>query len=84
MCSPRGRASIAASFTARVQTVTAESSGVFHPLIRAFAERTGVPLVLNTSSNLNGMPIVESPWGALRCFASSDMDRLLLGRLADL
>lgn len=66
--------------TARVQTVTAESSPSFHHLIRVFADRTGVPLVLNTSFNLKGMPIVESPWDALHCFVSTDMDRLFLGR----
>ncbi|WP_394820806.1 carbamoyltransferase [Pendulispora albinea] len=66
--------------SARVQTVTAESSPSFHRLIHTFFERTGVPLVLNTSFNLRGMPIVESPWDALNCFVSSDMDGLFLGR----
>lgn len=66
--------------TARVQTVDAEVEPRYHALISAFARRTGVPLVLNTSFNLRGMPIVESPKDALQCFVYTDMDALYLGR----
>ncbi|MCO5169310.1 MAG: carbamoyltransferase [Planctomycetes bacterium] len=67
--------------TARVQTVDPEVEPRYHALIEAFARRTGVPLVLNTSFNLRGMPIVESPRDALQCFLYTDMDALYLGRL---
>ncbi|MBV1857459.1 MAG: hypothetical protein KUG77_03540 [Nannocystaceae bacterium] len=66
--------------TARVQTVARQACPLYHRLIEAFNEHTGVPVVLNTSFNLRGMPIVESPWDALRCFLSTDMDALYLGR----
>lgn len=64
--------------SARVQTVTEESNGRFYRLIRAFEERTACPLVLNTSFNLRGEPIVESPVDALVCFLRSQIDCLVL------
>jgi carbamoyltransferase len=64
--------------TARVQTVDA-SHRRFHGLIRAFADRTGVPLVLNTSFNVAGEPLVETPADALRCFKNAAIDTLVLG-----
>jgi carbamoyltransferase len=66
--------------TARVQTVDAEVEPLFYKLISAFDHKTGIPLVLNTSFNLRGMPIVESPYDALQCFLYTDMDSLYLGR----
>lgn len=66
--------------TARVQLVDREADPVYHALIAAFAERTGLPLVLNTSFNLRGMPIVETPQDALRCFLYTELDVLYLGR----
>ncbi|HEX6370747.1 MAG TPA: carbamoyltransferase C-terminal domain-containing protein [Longimicrobium sp.] len=63
--------------TARVQTV-APDAGAFHALIRAFAGRTGVPVLLNTSFNGPGEPIVETPEDALRFFAASAADALYL------
>lgn len=66
--------------TARVQTVDAGVEPRYHALIAAFERRTGVPLVLNTSFNLRGMPIVEAPRDALQCFLYTDMDALYLGR----
>jgi carbamoyltransferase len=65
--------------TARVQTVNKEAHGSFHDLISAFDKRTGVPVVLNTSFNARGEPIVESPWDALSTFWSVGMDALFLG-----
>src|SRR5262249_26025622 len=53
---------------------------LYHALISAFERRTGIPLILNTSFNLRGMPIVESPQDALQCFLYTDMDVLYLGR----
>jgi len=65
--------------TARVQTVTAEDNDRFFDLVSAFKKLTGVPVVLNTSFNDAGEPIVETPEDALVCFLRSDMDLLVLG-----
>lgn len=66
--------------TARVQTVDGQVEPLYHALISAFYRRTGIPLLLNTSFNLRGMPIVESPYDALQCFLYTDMDCLYIGR----
>jgi carbamoyltransferase len=65
--------------TARLQTLTAERNGRFYDLVRAFGQRTGVPVLLNTSFNVAGEPIVETPDDAIRCFLGTDIDALLLG-----
>ncbi len=65
----------------RLQTVDGESSTRYRDLILAFEERTGVPLVLNTSFNLNGEPIVTSPEDAIRTFFSCGLDVLYLGNV---
>ena len=65
--------------SARLQTVTRESHADFYDLIRAFDERTGCPLVINTSFNVRGEPIVCSPDDAYLCFMRTDMDVLVLG-----
>jgi carbamoyltransferase len=65
--------------TARLQTVTREENALYYDLIAAFAERTGVPVVLNTSFNVRGEPIVRSPADAYACFQATDMDWLVLG-----
>ena len=65
--------------TARLQTLTAERNGRFYDLVRAFGERTSVPVLLNTSFNVAGEPIVETPADAIRCFLGTDIDALLLG-----
>jgi carbamoyltransferase len=64
--------------TARVQTVHRETNPRFHALIEAFARRTGVPVLLNTSFNDRGEPIVETPEDAVRCFLSTDLDAVVL------
>jgi len=64
--------------TGRLQTVSEVSNGRYYRLIRAFAERTGVPMVLNTSFNENE-PIVCTPGQALDCFLRTRMDVLVLG-----
>jgi carbamoyltransferase len=66
--------------TARVQTVRREDNPVFYDLIVAFERITKVPLVLNTSFNVAGEPIVETPEDALKCFQSTDLDALILGK----
>lgn len=65
--------------TCRIQTVTKEENGNYYDLINDFKQLTGVPLVLNTSFNLAGEPIVETPFDALRCFLRTEMDYLILG-----
>jgi carbamoyltransferase len=65
--------------TMRVQTVDAESNPRFHRLIKAFEARTGVPVLLNTSFNIKGEPIVCSPRDALRTFWSTGLDALAIG-----
>jgi carbamoyltransferase len=67
--------------SARVQTVTPESNPLFYRLIKAFGEITGVPMVLNTSFNVRGEPIVCTPDDAYACFMRTDMDALVVGDL---
>jgi carbamoyltransferase len=62
--------------TARVQTVTPETNESYWTIIHRFSELTGVPVVLNTSFNVKGEPIVESPVDALRCFWGTGLDAL--------
>jgi len=64
--------------TCRIQSVTPESNAKYHELLRAFEKKTGVPLVLNTSFNLAGEAIVETPDDAIRCFLSTNMDALVV------
>jgi carbamoyltransferase len=65
--------------TARLQTVTPEENGRFEALIRAFGQQTGVPVLVNTSFNVRGEPIVCTPEQAYNCFAHTDIDYLVLG-----
>jgi carbamoyltransferase len=65
--------------SARVQTVDADTNPDFHRLISAFADKTGVPVLVNTSFNVRGEPIVCSPTDAYRCFMATAMDVLVLG-----
>lgn len=66
--------------TARVQIVTAASNPTFHALLKAFERRKGVPILMNTSFNLRGEPMVDSPRDAIRTFSISGIDYLVLGR----
>jgi carbamoyltransferase len=65
--------------TARVQTVNAGSAPLYHRLIEHFRGRTGVPVVVNTSFNSRGLPIVCTPQDALECFFTSPIDALAIG-----
>ena len=65
--------------TVRVQTVSRDNNPLFYDLLRAIGERTGMPVVLNTSFNVAGEPIVESPADAMRTFLCSGMEKLVLG-----
>ena len=64
--------------SARVQTVDACRHPRYHKLIRAFERRTGCPVIINTSFNVRGEPIVCSPEHAYRCFMGTNMDALVL------
>ena len=65
--------------TGRLQTVHQDSSPRYYRLIETFGQATGVPVVLNTSFNLKGEPIVNTPQEAFSTFSMSDMDVLVLG-----
>jgi len=65
--------------SARPQTVEREVNPLYWRLISEFGRRTGVPVVMNTSFNLRGEPIVNSPADAVRTFFSSGMDALFMG-----
>lgn len=64
--------------SARLQTVVESANPRYHRLIRTFAQATGVPVVLNTSFNLRGEPIVNTPAEAFSTFSRSGMDALVL------
>lgn len=68
-------------YSARVQTVDAERNPIFHRLLSCFYERTGCPVLINTSFNVRGEPIVCTPEDAYHCFQVTDMDALVLGRV---
>ena len=60
--------------TGRVQTLTRRNNGRFYDLVKVFAERTGVPILLNTSFNRMGEPIVETPADAIACLLNTGLD----------
>lgn len=66
--------------TARIQTVRREDNPLYYRLIETFGLATGVPVLLNTSFNLKGEPIVATPRDALQTFMASGMDLLIMGR----
>lgn len=66
--------------SARVQTVTKEINSNYYDLINEFYKITGVPVLLNTSFNINGEPIVETPKDAINCFISTNIDELIIGQ----
>jgi carbamoyltransferase len=65
--------------SARLQTVTREESPLYYDLITEFEKITGVPIVINTSFNVRGEPIVCTPGDAYLCFMRTNMDQLVLG-----
>ncbi len=66
-------------YSARVQTVASDTAPRYHALIKAFEAKTGCGLIINTSFNVRGEPIVCTPEDAYRCFMRTEMDRLVLG-----
>jgi carbamoyltransferase len=65
-------------YSARVQTVRRETNPLYYDIIKAFHKRTGCPVIVNTSFNVRGEPIVGAPEDAYRCFMRTDMDVLVL------
>lgn len=66
--------------TARVQTVARETNPRYHDTLKAFQARTGVPILVNTSFNVRGEPVVCTPRDALNAFISTPLDALVIGR----
>ncbi len=66
-------------YSARVQTVHAETNPRYHALLRAFKAITGCPVLVNTSFNVRGEPIVNTPEDAFRCFMGTELDALIVG-----
>ena len=67
-------------YSARVQTVDRERNPRFHRILAKFQEKTGCPVLINTSFNVRGEPIVCTPQDAYRCFMATNIDALVLGR----
>ena len=66
-------------YSARVQTVTEEWNPLYYRTIKRFEEKHGCPVIINTSFNVRGEPIVGSPEDAYRCFMRTNMDYLIVG-----
>ena len=65
--------------SARIQTISEAENPLYHRLLKAFEARTGVPVIINTSFNVRGEPIVRTPADAYLCFMRTDMDYLAMG-----
>ena len=68
-------------YSARVQTVDKDTNPRFHELLDQFKARTGCPVLINTSFNVRGEPIVNTPDEAFRCFMGTELDVLAIGKL---
>ena len=66
-------------YSARIQTVHRETNPRYHALLSAFSQRTGCPVLVNTSFNVRGEPIVCTPEDAWRCFMGTAIDSLAIG-----
>jgi carbamoyltransferase len=66
-------------YSARIQTVSKENNKHFYDLIYSFNEKTGCPLLINTSFNVRGEPIVNTPTDAFNCFMGTELDYLVIG-----
>ena len=66
-------------YTARIQTVTKSTNKRYHDLISKFKEKTGCPIIVNTSFNVRGEPIVNTPTDAFNCFMGTELDYLVIG-----
>ncbi len=66
-------------YSARIQTVNEETNPMYYKLIKKFKEMTGCPVIVNTSFNIRGEPIVNTPENAFNCFMGSELDILVIG-----
>ena len=66
-------------YSARIQTVHKETNLKYYKLISEFKKKTGCPVIINTSFNVRGEPIVNTPEDAFNCFMGTDLDILVIG-----
>ena len=66
-------------YSARIQTVSKDTNKIYHDLISKFKEKTGCPVIVNTSFNVRGEPIVNTPTDAFNCFMGTELDYLVIG-----
>ena len=66
-------------YSARIQTVHSDTNPRYHELIKRFKDKTGVPMVVNTSFNVRGEPIICNPTDAFKCFMGTELDALAIG-----
>ena len=66
-------------YSARIQTVHEETNPLYYSLIKKFKEKTNCPVLINTSFNVRGEPIVNTPEDAFNCFMGTEMDKLVIG-----
>ena len=66
-------------YSARIQTVNKNINPIYHKLISKFKDKTGCPILVNTSFNVRGEPIVNTPEDAFRCFMGTNLDKMIIG-----
>ena len=66
-------------YSARIQTVHKETNKKYFRLIKKFKEKTNCPVIINTSFNVRGEPIVNTPLDAFNCFMGTELDKLVIG-----
>ena len=66
-------------YSARIQTVHKETNKKYYNLIKKFKEKTNCPVIVNTSFNVRGEPIVNTPIDAFNCFMGTELDKLVIG-----
>jgi len=66
-------------YSARIQTVHEETNPRYHALLSGFKKRTGCPVIVNTSFNVRGEPLVCTPEDAFRCFMGTEIEALAVG-----
>ena len=66
-------------YSARVQTVNEKTNPIYYKLIKKFKEKTSCPVIVNTSFNVRGEPIVNTPKDAFDCFMGTELDTLVIG-----
>ena len=67
-------------YSARVQTVSENTNKYYYDLISKFKDKTGCPVIVNTSFNVRGEPIVNTPRDAFNCFMGTELDYLVIGK----